>query len=507
METIRRWEMFELALQAEAPGNPFTDVTFEVEFAHRNRTLFVRGFYDGEETFRARCMPDAEGEWRYLTRSSLPALDGLRGTFTCAPAAPGVRGTVRVADEAHFAYADGTPYHPVGTTCYVWNHQGEALEERTLATLRTAPFNKLRMCVFPKRYLYNLNEPPDYPFAGEYPHTWDRSMMDPRKSPQPPNCWDFTRFNPAYFRRLERRVADLNALGIEADLIVFHPYDHGAWGFDQLPPEVNDRYLAYLVARLAAYRNVWWSLANEYDLMRSRNLADWDHYFQYIQELDPWQHPRSVHNCFGFYDHAKPWVTHCSVQSGDLERVPEWLKQYRKPVVIDECGYEGDIPLPWGSLSAEALVECFWQGFAAGGYVGHGETYLNPEERLWWSKGGELEGESPARIAFLRKIIEAVPGAGLLPVQNNPQAQRVMRYGVYKFMAAGYAGTDYYLLYLGRHNPRIRLFTLPEGRTYRIDLLDTWNMTIERLAEHASGEVSVELPRRKWLALRLEAER
>ena len=27
------------------------------------------------------------------------------------------------------------------------------------------------------------------------------------------------------------------------------------------------RYVAYLAARLAAYRNVWWSLANEYDFL------------------------------------------------------------------------------------------------------------------------------------------------------------------------------------------------------------------------------------------------
>ena len=32
-----------------------------------------------------------------------------------------------------------------------------------------------------------------------------------------------------------------------------------------MPAEADDRYLRYAVARLAAYRNVWWSLANECD--------------------------------------------------------------------------------------------------------------------------------------------------------------------------------------------------------------------------------------------------
>ena len=33
--------------------------------------------------------------------------------------------------------------------------------------------------------------------------------------------------------------------------------------------------------------------------------ADWDHYFQLVQESDPYNHLRSVHNCRGFYDHAQ----------------------------------------------------------------------------------------------------------------------------------------------------------------------------------------------------------
>jgi hypothetical protein len=71
---------------------------------------------------------------------------------------------VRVANRHHFRYADGTRYINIGTTAYVWNLQGDALEEETLATLAAAPFTKIRMCVFPKHYRYNENEPERYPF-------------------------------------------------------------------------------------------------------------------------------------------------------------------------------------------------------------------------------------------------------------------------------------------------------------------------------------------------------
>lgn len=101
-------------------------------------------------------MPDLEGDWQFMTRSNAPALDGQKGEFVCMAPVGNNHGPVRVADTTHFAYEDGTPYIPVGTTCYVWNLQGDDLEEQTLKTLDQALFNKMRMCVFPKRYAFNL---------------------------------------------------------------------------------------------------------------------------------------------------------------------------------------------------------------------------------------------------------------------------------------------------------------------------------------------------------------
>lgn len=508
---VETWDFFEAAYTAETTGNPFVDVRFEAEFSLGHRTVRVSGFYDGGGVYRVRFMPDTEGAWSYVTRSNVPALDGQTGAFQCVAASGANHGVVRVTNRTHFAYADGTPYVPVGTTCYVWNLQGDALEEQTLTTLKGAPFNKMRMCVFPKRYSFNRNEPPSYPFEGAVTGTWEPHLLNDYRKHAPPDYWDFERFNPAYFQHLEQRILDLQALGIEADLILFHPYDFGAWGFDRMPAEVNDRYLKYVVARLAALRNVWWSFANEYDLMLGRTTADWDHYFKLVQEHDPYDHLRSVHNCFGFYDHRKPWVTHCSIQHGQLTEVRTWLVQYGKPVVVDECGYEGDLGFMWGSLSAEEMVARFWIGFAMGGYVGHGETYVNDEEVLWWSKGGTLTGESVARIAFLRGIIESMPAAGLAPLAMPATSAADFDYarpplvvgGAWNMVAGGRSGDDLFLFYFGMHQHRFREFNLPAGGSYTVDIIDTWNMTIERVMDDASGNITVELPRKKWLAIRV----
>src|SRR3546814_8191194 len=113
---------------------------------------------------------------------------------------------VRVTgDGFHFAHADGTPFRQIGTTAYSWALQSDAKCAETLATLKRAPFNKMRMLVFP-----NVQSVATDPFA--------RTGTGPRD-------WDPARFDPAYFRRFEDRIVRLGELGIEADVILFHPYD------------------------------------------------------------------------------------------------------------------------------------------------------------------------------------------------------------------------------------------------------------------------------------------
>ena len=466
-EDVERWGVFEIRLAGPSSGNPFLEVQLGAHFRYRNRVVEVDGFYDGEGTYRVRFMPDETGEWSYTTTSNVAGLAGKTGTFTVVAPSPKNHGPVRVRYTSHFGYEDGTAYVPIGTTCYAWIHQGDKLEEQTLATLRAAPFNKLRMCVFPKSYAYNANEPVYYPFAGKT---------------------DFTRFDPKFFQHLEKRVLDLQALGIEADLILFHPYDR--WGYASMPAEVNDRYLRYTVARLAAYRNVWWSLANEWDLVKTKTLADWDRFFRIVQESDPYQHLRSIHHSNVMYDHSKPWVTHVSIQESDLEKMREYVAMYRKPVIYDECKYEGNIPRRWGNIPAQELVRRFWLGTVGGGYVGHGETYLDANDILWWSKGGVLHGESPKRIAFLRKILESAPAEGL----NNLSTY---------YLGAGQEGR-YYLFYFDVNQPAEYEFNLNQGTRYRADIIDPWEMTITPVPGTFSGKFTMKLPGRPFLAVRFE---
>jgi hypothetical protein len=465
---VERWGLYEVALKGPSTGNPFLEVQFGAHFRFRNRVVDVEGFYDGEGSYKVRFMPDEVGEWSYATYSNFAGLAGKSGSVTVTAPSAGNHGPVRVKYVTHFGYEDGTPYVPVGTTAYAWNHQGDALEEETLRTLGSSPFNKMRMCVFPKHYTYNANEPKYYPFP--------RSAAGEN---------DYAHFNPAFFQHLEKRVGDLEKLGIEADLILFHPYDN--WGYSKMPAEVDDRYLHYIVARLAAYRNAWWSMANEYDFMKAKTMTDWDRFFRIVQESDPYSHLRSIHNSGPMYDHAKAWVTHVSVQSSDMDKALEWIKEYRKPVIYDECKYEGNLSQRWGNLPAREMVRRFWVAAVEGAYAGHGETYLDEHDVIWWSKGGALKGESPKRIAFLRKILEEGPAEGL----NSTSTY---------YLGAGQTG-KYYLYFLDVNQPAEYTFDLGKG-AYRAEIIDPWEMTVTPVAGKFEGKFKLSLPGKPYQAVR-----
>jgi len=459
-KSVEQWGVFEFALNGPTNGNPFLDVQFSARFTQGDSTITADGFYDGDGIYRVRFMPEKQGEWHYVTESSSGELSRKTGDFTVTPPSPDNHGPVRVAHTFHFAYADGEPFKELGTTCYAWIQQPDPLEEQTLKTLATSPFNKLRMCVFPKWYDWNRGEPILYPFDGT-----------------PTNQWDFTHFNPKFFQHLEQRIADLQKLGIEADVILFHPYDGGHWGFDRMPPDADDRYLRYVTARLSAHRNVWWSLANEWDFMKTKTEADFVRFGEIVSTNDPYHHLLSIHNGSIFFNHTLPWITHVSVQNGfaveDAGRAELLRDIYRKPVVFDEVKYEGNIPNRWGNLSAEELVFRFWNGTVAGTYVGHGETYLSSDNILWWSKGGVLKGQSPARLAFLKRVLDEGPAEGIEPIDKwqNPE------YG-------GQRG-KYYLVYFGKQTSNSWEFLLPaqkgvlaDDMKFKAEVLDTWNMTV-----------------------------
>ena len=499
--TTQKWGIFEVSEEGPQEGNPFLDRTLLGTFTSAQESVTVEGFYDGDGIYRSRFMPSFEGEYTYqLCWKGEEEKPLAEGTFQATAPEAGNHGPVHVANTFHFAYADGTPYFPIGTTCYVWDLQSDERIEQTLKTLQESAFTKIRFCVFPKHYDYNLGEPRSYPYEGT---PMDSSVLTKENFLQyngkaEGNHFDYLRPNPAHFRHIEKCILALQELGIEADLIVMHPYDR--WGFSQMSREEDTLYWRYVLARFAAYRNVWWSLANEYDLFASKTIEDWEHYASLIVSHDPYRHLRSIHNCRPFYDHNRPWITHCSIQRQDLyktaELVNQWRETYQKPVVLDEIAYEGNIQHGWGNISGEEMTRRFWEAIARGGYPGHGETYMHPSDILWWSHGGELHGESPKRFHLIKKVLEEAPAGGLAPWEGQGWDE-ICAVPEREFMTPV---KSYYLFYYSFMRPSFREYHFDEETDFQVTVIDTWEMTTEDRGIHR-GKFQVELPGKPYMAV------
>ncbi|RJP25122.1 MAG: DUF5060 domain-containing protein [Candidatus Omnitrophota bacterium] len=456
-EAIERWGVYELCIEGSVSGNPYLDVSFTASFANGGQSTSVPGFYDGDGLYKIRFSPDRLGEWSYTTQSNRPELHGRAGSFSCVNPSGNNHGPLAIVNTYYLEYADGTPFYSVGTTAYQWTSVKQSIQEQTINTLANAPFNKIRMCFFPKWYQYgNKTEPWDYPFAEKN---------------------DFSHPNYIFFQNFDKRIRQLLDLGIQADVILFHPYDN--WGYAAMGKANNERFVRYMIARLSAYRNVWWSLANEWDIPKIKETIDWEGIGALLRNEDPHQRFRGIHNWYDsedhFYDHSRPWITHTCTQTSQFYNAIKWRNQYRKPLLFDEMRYEGDVPSGWGNLSGQEMASYFWMAGLSGGYGTHGDTFQNTSddstEVRWWAKGGLLDGNSPSRIAFFRSFMEMLPVKEMKPALNDNGNPKNLNNNVYSFSKDG----EIYLAYVADADVEIR-FQLAGDQPYQMNVIDTWNM-------------------------------
>ena len=107
------------------------------EFSAEGTT--ANGFYDGNGIYKVRFMPSFEEEYHFTVCGNFSDRK-YEGAFSVTPPSENNHGCVKVHNKYHFQYSDGTPYYPVGTTCYVWNLQSDDLIAQTLETLRNSPY-------------------------------------------------------------------------------------------------------------------------------------------------------------------------------------------------------------------------------------------------------------------------------------------------------------------------------------------------------------------------------
>ena len=125
-----------------------------------------------------------------------------------------------------------------------------------------------------------------------------------------------------------------------------------------------------------------------------------------------------------------------------------------------------------------------------------------------------LKGQSPPRLAFLKKVLDDAPPEGIEPIDKWQHPE----YG-------GQPG-QYYLLYFGKQTPHSWEFLLPKpplakvqsaaGMKFTAEVVDTWNMTVtpveavftlKKKDDYFFGDKdgrSIELPGKPYMAIRIK---
>eukprot|EP01084_Bolivina_argentea_P256197 431247_1 len=256
---VEIWDIWETSVTGPSSGNPFKeiDVYITLTSPSKNKTT-LHGFYNGNGIYMFRFMPNLVGSWRYFTNSNHPDVEDKTGSFKVTNATGNNKGPVYAVnninisngERPYFRYTNGDIYFECGTTTYAWIELPSEYTQQTINTLKYLVnnniFNKVRMFIFPyyQTPYTHLQQPVAYPFTGNKSNNWN----------------NFSSFNLTYWSMLDNYLQTLQDINIIIDLIIFHPYDNGQWGFDCMGGNdpihynvTNDLfYLKYLIARVAS---------------------------------------------------------------------------------------------------------------------------------------------------------------------------------------------------------------------------------------------------------------
>lgn len=456
-ESAPQWAPHEFALRGRANvENPYRDAALVGEFTSPSgKVKVVDGFYDGGEAWRLRVALDEPGDWTYLLRGEgVEILE--RGKLLCT--APQGRGAIRIDknNPYGFAHDDGTPFFPMGDTCYGLFDDSPitpGLRQEYIAARRSQHFNFVRMTVG---------------------HSERRAAADP-------NYWawggaparpDLDRYNPEFFRRFDELVAQLRRAGMNIELILLNFYRKPYADPAQWTSRRERQWLRYLLARYGAYDNIFlWTIANEYEThpdgayqLTPDDVAWAKSTARFIKTNDPHRHLVTIHPVVSasakdasprapidppwrigeFYgddpnfdvlsqqtgqmDEGTRWDETLQAWEGDSATVVESVardRRYRKPVLNSENGYEfvrGGPTARRQVHSTDKVRRTSWRIVCGGGYFAAGFRGTLGHSDAWNRIDApnnypfDLQGEGAAeQLALLYEFFAARPFERLQP--------------------------------------------------------------------------------------------
>ncbi|MEW6745646.1 MAG: DUF5060 domain-containing protein [Planctomycetota bacterium] len=383
------YDFLEVVVNVSPPTSqdPFTQVPVGGTFGRDGEgPIRVEGFCDSADgsLYRIRFMPAEVGRYHYSVCYRDGAIETTHeGSFEARRTER--RGLVRIDSESpwHFRWeGTGEPYFWLGNSA-TWLAGGDdtAIAE-TIGRLYQSKFSNVRvaLCGGVASQGATDGETPaveSVSRSGGSPYPWVVDVADGVAAPH----FDKTRFDTRYWQRFERMLRQAR----EKDMIVSVAFlvkdAHGGidpFGKEGAGGEDEQRYYRYAVARLGAFSNVIWILADEYPSLRT---GEWvEKMGAFLKACDPYDHLTSVVCAGDFPFRSSSWVDFALTRGSDDKGGWELIQTSRDaqlkagrtlPQVREECAVAN--PTSEGadrdaSLWAGGRRRLAWEIYLAGGW-------------------------------------------------------------------------------------------------------------------------------------------
>ncbi len=489
ISNIQKWEMYEFEVHGRCwTDNPSNESAVIGEFVSPSgKKLNVEGFYDGQDVWRVRFVPDEEGEWQYLIRGE--GVEILQRGVLCCISSDN-KGFIHVHpyNPYAFAYDNGEAFFPMGDTCYglyTDSHINSKLRSKYLETRRKQNFNFVRMGVV---------HSPDH---------WDKDIRYFPWGGTPQNP-DLDHFNPLYFQGLDKVLSEMKSMGMNAELIMLNFYQRPFIDTKLWTSRREKNWLRYLTARYSAFTNIFlWTISNEYEThpdgiyrLDFPDDVEWAKTTaKFIKERDPYKHLITIHPVISASTYSnrpgdgyeKPWrigeffgpgdeidvISQQTGQSGEWnDNLQCWTgddpflvdsltidRKYKKPVMNTESGYEFLFDYPnyhKQTHHTDKVRRSAWRIVCAGGYfasgfagtLGHSDFWVKIDPVNKYPFTIKDEG-APDQLALLYDFFSNIPFWRMQPYE-------------------GINGDAFALAEIGQ----VYVIYMPKGGSITVDLVD-----------------------------------
>lgn len=407
-----KYGVHEIVLEGNGTvANPF-DIVVAVKFvppSGEQAIKTVHGFYDGGNTWRARVYVSEMGGWRWSSQCATDSqLNGQTGGFSASDSKLRGRLLPHPKNSRQWMTEDGRWFLNLTDTAY----------------FLLSPKDEMGEPIPTEDFQAYVQDAVDHGITSFMSY----AVPCPGSDSEEGSSWSenyfadagFTRLRLENFQNSDRRLRWLLDRHPEVGLqLILFPRG-SLWRQDEqwwknFTPEQKKRIMRYMIARYAAYPQLFWLIVNDAhyapekialpgqaDVAGARQHATYPNNIAlarevgaYFKKHDPWQHPLSTGHArrvdFIFAD--EPWATYIHLENAYDLGATQYAKYhlYGKPVHLGEDYYEQCYPNYQPSDMNYFQRRLFWAWLISGGSATYGGR--------WWVLHPYREtGRRPTRL-------------------------------------------------------------------------------------------------------------